>query len=238
MSFVEVSLSPALFSLVPKRDYAVVVIDVLRATSAICAAFNAGADGIIPVADLEKALQLKQYGFVLAAERDGLKVADADFGNSPMVFLKEDLEGKIIVYSTTNGTAAIEDAKVYSPLVLGSFNNFSRVVGFLESGNKDVLLYCSGWKNAIGIEDVLLAGAIADQLVISGNYTSASDSSNAAIALWQEARGNLAETVLASDHGKRLLALGLEEDIQYCLKNDTSNALPWWNGEMIVNAKG
>ncbi len=86
------------------RDSIVVIIDILRASSAICTAFANGATSIIPVADITEAKDYKSKGYLVAAERDGFVLDFADFGNSPFNFTKEKVEGKTIVYSTTNGT--------------------------------------------------------------------------------------------------------------------------------------
>src|SRR5512133_2694845 len=105
MNTIEVCLSPALFKYITTTgDFIVVIIDVLRATTSFCAAFDSGVKTVIPVSGLDKLLEYKNNGFLTAAERDGNKVDFADFGNSPTVFLQSDLSGKELAYSTTNGT--------------------------------------------------------------------------------------------------------------------------------------
>ena len=60
---IEVVFSPAMFPVYfDNKDVAVVVIDVLRATSAICAAFDAGVQEVIPVATVEEAQAYKDMG--------------------------------------------------------------------------------------------------------------------------------------------------------------------------------
>ena len=90
------------------QDSIVVIIDILRATSAICTAFDNGASSIIPVADIPEARNYKDRGYLVAAERDGFVLDFADFGNSPFNFTREKVAGKTIVYSTTNGTGIIK----------------------------------------------------------------------------------------------------------------------------------
>ena len=101
---VEVCLTPALFNRFENKEAIVVIIDVLRASSAICTAFSNGALKIIPVAEIDVAREYKNKGYLVAAERDGFVLDFADFGNSPFNFTREKVEGKTIVYSTTNGT--------------------------------------------------------------------------------------------------------------------------------------
>ena len=91
---IEVCFSPLLFHFYQNTNANVVVIDVFRATSSICAAFAAGAEKIIPVGTVEDARKVKDAGFILAAERDGIVLDFADFGNSPFNFTPERVRGK------------------------------------------------------------------------------------------------------------------------------------------------
>ena len=162
---VEVVFSPANFSTYfENKDCTVVVIDVFRATSAICAAFEAGVESLIPVDTLEKAKKYQQDGFLVGAERNAETVKGFDFGNSPLTFKKGDYKNKSIALTTTNGTRAIEVAKRANVVVIGSFINFTSVCQYVEKQDKDVLLLCSGWKDRFNLEDTLFAGAVAQKL--------------------------------------------------------------------------
>ena len=100
-------LTPALFEHGADENKLIVIIDILRATSSICAAFANGASSIIPVAEVDEAKEYKNKGYMVAAERDGYVLDFADFGNSPFNFSADKVKGKTIVYSTTNGTGII-----------------------------------------------------------------------------------------------------------------------------------
>src|ERR1035437_4937876 len=118
---VEVCFTPAVFDCFHDLEAVVVVVDVLRATSAICTAFMNGVDKIIPVGTVDEAREYKNKGYLLAAERDGLVLDFADFGNSPYNFTPERVKGKTIIYSTTNGTQAIQMASSCHKVAIGSF---------------------------------------------------------------------------------------------------------------------
>ena len=124
----ETCFSPALFEPELLHDPIVVIIDILRASSSICTAFANGAARIIPVGTVGEARAHKENGFMVAAERDGYVLDFADFGNSPYNFTKEMVEGRTIVYSTTNGTGIIKLASSASCIVIGSFLNLSSLV--------------------------------------------------------------------------------------------------------------
>ena len=83
----EVCFSPDEFDLY-KQEYSVVVaIDVLRATTAICTAFEHGAEKIIPVSTVEEAREYKNKGYMAGAERNGQIVEGFEFGNSPYSYM-------------------------------------------------------------------------------------------------------------------------------------------------------
>src|SRR5512138_3270199 len=138
----EVCLTPAIFGRFENREAIVVIIDVLRASSAICTAFSNGAASIIPVSELEEARLYKNKGFLVAAERDGYVLDFADFGNSPFNFTRERVEGKTIVYSTTNGTQAIQLASKCYMVAVGAFLNLTALSEWAASQNRDIIVLC------------------------------------------------------------------------------------------------
>ncbi|MBM3147171.1 MAG: 2-phosphosulfolactate phosphatase, partial [Actinobacteria bacterium] len=108
---VEVCFSPRLFpDIMTIGEFVVVLVDILRATTTICTAIGNGAQAIIPVETLDEARQLKEHGFLVASEKDGIQLDFADFGNSAFSFTREAIGGKTLVYCTTNGTKALHVA--------------------------------------------------------------------------------------------------------------------------------
>lgn len=235
---IEVCYSPALFPIYfSSANCVVVVIDVFRATSAICTAFQHGVSKIIPVASVDEAKFYQARGFIAAAERSGEVVDGFDMGNSPFSYMNPALKGKEIVLTTTNGTKAIECAKAASQIIIGSFLNLQAVCDYLEQQNKDVILLCAGWKDRYNLEDSLFAGAVVNQLKKNTNYTGLADSSLAANHLFAAAKGNLSEFLKPSSHRKRLARLNLDRDIEYCLQMNTMELVPIYkeNGLVIEN---
>ena len=143
----ETCFSPALYEADLHAGSIVVIIDILRATSAICTAFANGAESIIPVETVDEAREYKSRGYLIAAERDGYVLDFADFGNSPFNFTRERVEGKTIVYSTTNGTRIIKMSSSAARIVIGSFLNMSALADWIISQEMDIVLFCAGWKN-------------------------------------------------------------------------------------------
>ncbi len=236
MKSIEVILTPSLFKYrTTTDDFMVVVIDVLRATTAICAAFDSGAKSVIPVSDLDELKEYKTKGFLVAAERNGKKVDFADFGNSPSVFSETDLAGKDIVYSTTNGTQAIEIAKKSGKICAASFVNMDAASEWLFSQQMNIVVLCSGWKNTVSLEDTLCAGALVELLELSGLYSHICDSSTVALALWKSSKNDLGEVVEKANHYQRLVKLKQHNDLEHCFRLNSSTVVPVWNGIEFLN---
>jgi 2-phosphosulfolactate phosphatase len=235
---VEVIPSPALFPVYFENpNCIVVVIDVFRATSAICAAFESGIESLIPVATMEEAIDYKQKGFLVGAERNAVIVPGFDFGNSPLGFKEGQFKDKKIVLTTTNGTKAIEMAKPAAKVIIGAFTNLSAVCDYIEKEDKDVLLLCAGWKDRFNLEDTLFAGAVVKKITQNLRFTNLSDSSIAARQMYDSAEGDLFGFLGESSHRKRLSRMNMEEDILYCLKLDQSTIIPVLEGNEIVSDK-
>ncbi|MFA5972557.1 MAG: 2-phosphosulfolactate phosphatase [Lentimicrobiaceae bacterium] len=230
MNSIEVCLSPALFQFkTTTENYIVVIVDVLRATTAFCAAFDSGVKTVIPVLGLEELIEYKNKGYLTAAERDGKKVDFADFGNSPTVFLQSSLSGKELAYSTTNGTKAVEMAKTSGNIVAASFVNLDAVSDWLISKQMNVVVLCSGWKNTFSLEDTLCAGALVESLVFSGKFAQICDASVTSLMLWRSSKNKLIHVVQKANHYQRLSRMGLLEDLQHCFRLNSSKVVPVWD---------
>lgn len=231
---VEVCFTPGEYAYFKDEYEIVVVIDVLRATSAICSAFNNGVSALIPVPTIEEAKAYQEKGYLVGAERKGQIVEGFDFGNSPYSYMKDELKGKEVVLSTTNGTKAINIAKDADTVVIGAFSNLDALCNWLIEQDKNVLCLCSGWQDKFNLEDTICAGAIMEQLIATGNYTSDEDSSIAAKYLYLSAKDNYLGYLKSSSHRRRLKNLNLNEDIKYCLTPNQTDVIPILkNGKLV-----
>jgi len=230
----ETCFSPALFEPDAHINSIVVIIDILRASSAICTAFANGAVEIIPIADVSEAKDYKSRGYLVAAERDGYVLDFADFGNSPFNFTKEKVGGKTIVYSTTNGTGIINLASTAYMTVIGSFLNIGALTQWLIKQDSNILLLCAGWKNRFNIEDTVCAGAIAEILMKSDLYTTICDSTLAAIDLWSLASPDLPGYIEKTAQRTRLRDKKLDDCIEFCLTPDFTDKIPVMKNGILV----
>ena len=233
---IQVCFTPVLFPLYESSDAIVVVIDVLRATSAIVTAFENGVSRIIPVSTVEEAIEYKNKGYLAAAERDGIIIEGIELGNSPFGYMQEKVKGKDVVITTTNGTKAINVAKNSHKVIIGSFLNLKAVTDYLIKENKDVLFLCAGWKDKFNMEDSLFAGAVATELVKSSFFETECDSTTATIQLYSLAKADLYSFLGNSSHRYRLAKLNLEKDIRYCLQESISDKVPIYKNGSIVDS--
>jgi len=231
----ETCFSPALFVPGENNDSIVVILDILRASSAICTAFANGAVAIIPVADVSEAKDYKARGYLVAAERDGYVLDFADFGNSPFNFTREKVQGKTIVYSTTNGTGIINLASSAYMTVVGSFLNIGALTRWLIKQERNVLLFCAGWKNRFNLEDTICAGAIAEKLMSTSLYSTICDSTLAALDLWSLAKNDITGYIGKAAQRSRLRDKKLDDCIGFCLTADYTKKIPVIKDGVLVS---
>jgi len=223
---VEVCFSPAMFADFRNDDAVVVIVDILRATSAIVTAFMNGARHVIPVATLDEALEYKKKGYLVAAERDGIVRDFADFGNSPYNFRREIIENRDIVYSTTNGTHCIMLARNSFRVLIGAYLNLSALAEYILMSDRDLLILCAGWKNKFNLEDSLFAGALAEAVLKSNRYTTMCDSAYASMDLWKLAQPDMMDYIEKAAQRHRLKKNKLDDVIEYCHVLNLTRLIP------------
>lgn len=133
-----------------------VIIDVFRAFSLACYAFDRGALKIIPVGDIETAYALKRANpeYILMGERNEQKMPGFDFGNSPTHIMNENFRGKILVHTTSAGTQGLVNAKSASEILTGSFVNADAIVRYIRKKNPaEVSLVCMGYSALYPVEE-------------------------------------------------------------------------------------
>ena len=154
----------------------VVVIDVLRASTTIVCALEAGATEVIPCQEVEEARaaagRLPRDAVVLGGERGGLPIDGFDLGNSPREYRDHRVAGKSLVFTTTNGTRAILRARHADRVLIGAFVNATAVIEQLL-GQEQVHLLCAGTGGRYGRDDVLMAGLLVERLQRQGGVQGA-----------------------------------------------------------------
>jgi 2-phosphosulfolactate phosphatase len=210
-----------------------VVIDVLRATTTIATALNAGAEAVQAFRQIEELMQASAAWSadkrLRAGERGGAKVEGCDLGNSPLDCTPELIKGKRLFISTTNGTRALQQVEKASAVIAAALVNRQAAVRYiLEQQPQTVWLVGSGWEGGYSLEDSACAGAIAQSLLAATSQPIkvGNDEVVAAIALYSQWQDNLLELFHQASHGQRLLRLNCDEDLKYCATLDLLDVLP------------
>jgi 2-phosphosulfolactate phosphatase len=232
MKTIDVCLSPDLMHLYQVQDRTIVVVDIFRATSCMTTAFAHGIGSITPFAKLEDCIAMKEKGYITSGERDGKKVDGFDLGNSPFEYMAEELTGKKIAFTTTNGTQAIAKSIGAKEIVIGSFLNLSAVVNYLREGSNSVLVVCAGWKGKVNLEDTLFAGAIVE--LLKDMFLPECDAPTAAQHLYNQAKHDMVDFLKDSSHVHRLAKLNIYKDIEFCLTPDQYDVVPRLKDGVLV----
>ncbi len=235
---IEVFLTSSNVSEENVKDRTVVVIDVLRACSTIATALNHEARSIVPVADMAQAgkiaSNLDQQSYLLGGERDGSKIEGYHLGNSPLEYTSEVVGGRTVIFNSTNGTAAIDQARAAEHLLIGSFLNAGRVVDFIREAGNDLTVICAGWRNRVSLEDTLCAGLILYRLWDGREPGSVSDTAHIAFTQYDHDRENLMVALRRCNHAQWLTSQGYQDDVDYCLQLDALPVLPYYQDSRLI----
>lgn len=237
MKNIDVFTSARSFKEEDVRGKTAVIVDVLRATSTIVTALNHGAAGLIPVADMDEvskiAQKLDSRQYLLCGEKNGEKIEGYHLGNSPLEYTAENVEGKTLIFKTSNGTEAIARAKRAEEILIGSFLNMNMVVEELRGMQDEIVVICAGWRGRLALEDMLCAGQIVYELGNGQLPQNSRDGAKVAFSLYEKYSERVDEVIRGSNHAMRLKELVNEEDVTYSCQLNTINILPELNDRMI-----
>jgi len=207
-----------------KRRDLIIVIDVLRCSSSIVNAFANGVKAVTPTETLKEAFALREQhsDYLLAGERKGRKPRGFDFGNSPLEFVQEVVEGRTVIMTTTSGTRALVGCRQAEHVLVGAFLNAKAVAKkaaeIAQSSGVNVSFLLAGEKGLFSLEDFLCAGAIASEFPVGA--FGFSDGALAAVTAFDCAKDALVESVMKSRHAKHLTELGFGRDVEFsCMLN-------------------
>ena len=201
----------------------------LRATSTIVQALDAGYRTVYCCAEVEEARALKEElgDAVLGGERGGNPLPGFDFGNSPLEYLSPQAEE--VVITTTNGTRAVVGAAANCDLVLvGSMLNLDAVAAAARERDEDVEVVCAGLRGGPSEDDAYCAGRIA--ALLGGEPTETAER-----ALELAASYATAEEAFRTI--RRVGETVAEEDLVWCARESVSAVVPRFDGKRGTAAR-
>lgn len=238
-----------------------VVIDVLRFTSSAAIALANGARSVIACATLDEARTYAPSA-LLAGERDAVRPAGFDLGNSPLEFTRQAVQGRDIAWTTTNGTRALKEVlgshpssplppnstplsyqapaplPLPSDVVLASYVNLSAVVSFLApllEARSAVAIACSGREGSFALEDSACAGSLVRRLRATlGDRLTVNDGARASACIDEAYGEDLARLFRDAQHGRFLRQHGFGADLDACGALDAAPVVPRWRDGRFV----
>ncbi len=248
----DITLSPVLL---PEKFEGEIcaVIDVLRASTTIVAALAGGAGEVWPCPGAAAARQEAEAlsgGYLLGGEEGGLRIPGFDLGNSPLEYAgSRAVNGKTILFATTNGTPALGKAYRGShlPVFIATLVNASAAAAAMTALAVRIMpagirLVCAGRHGQPSQEDTFSAGLVGRKLVegLRGKGIACAVSDAAAIAMqYHEANATRPLDVLASgEHGRYLREICFAADIEFAGRIDQYDIVPVFDGVRIVRAGG
>ena len=214
------------------NNHNAVVVDALRATTTVITALEQGCRHIVPFKSPEEATEMRKdvdsklEDTLLGGVRDAKKISGFDFGNSPFEYTRKNVWDKVIFFTTASGTSAVLKAKNADKLFLGAYINASAVAQRVVQENKDTIICCAGTEGLFSADDILAAGAIIDKITALCETVELNDLAIMAQRLYNFGKDDLNVALNGTGHYDYLMNLGFKKDIDYCLKEDTTDVVP------------
>lgn len=228
-------------------DGASVAIDVLRATTVIATALASGAEKVVPFRTVDETFAAKKAilesrpdaagRILLGGERKGLPIDGFDLGNSPDLYDAATVDGKTLLFTTTNGTKAI--LRCRGVVLTAAFVNAQAVVErLLRDGFSQISLVCAGTDGQYTEEDLLLAGLLADRLTLAETGFALNVQAEVAREHWRQTRSTpLVESLSASRGGQNLKRIRLSKDVADAARVDSLDVVPEYRvGEIRLDS--
>lgn len=215
------------------RGWAVVAIDVFRATTTACTAVAAGRR-CFPVATTTEAFhRAGDMDALLAGELAGSYVDGFDLGNSPADVAARADVGRAIVLLSSSGTALIGAASRADQVYAACLRNTTAQAYRLRRRDGDVALIGAGTRGQVRMEDELACARIAEALI--GWGFTPDPVAAAAVARWTRVPVDLCANGRSAAY---LRATGQERDIEYVLQHidDLDRVYLMRRGELMMEA--
>jgi 2-phosphosulfolactate phosphatase len=240
----DVLFTPAGLTLAEVQGRTVFVIDILRATTSICAAMSSGAKAIIPVASTEEALRLSQTigsaDVVLAGERNCVRIDGFQLGNSPLEMTEAAVRGKTLIISTTNGTKALlacQGAGAVYPTCAGNLSLAAEKAREALAGEGGMLVVCAGHGGAFSLDDAYCAGRLGSAaLGGTRGRRGLNDAALASLDLVRRYGEQWERPLRRSRAGRELVRLGFADDVRASAWLDAYPVLPTFSERRVTLA--
>lgn len=219
----------------------VLVIDVLRASTSVAVALSNGARAVIPFESpdevVERAKQFERSDVRLAGERKMYPIPGFDFGNSPLEFTRDAVEGKTVLITTTNGTVALVGLQGARDVIVASYVNYAPVSAMIRAaarGAADVAIICAGRDRQFALEDAACAGRFTRGVTKRLANVRLNDAAQACCLIDKRYGDRLDMLFEDSEHGRALAEAGFAADLAVCAQVDAYPVIPIYQDRQIT----
>jgi 2-phosphosulfolactate phosphatase len=238
----DVVFSPAGLTSTEVQGRTVFVIDVLRATTSMCAALAHGAKAIIPVTSAEEALRLAQTigstDVLLAGEKNCLPIPGFALGNSPREMSELTVRGKTLVLTTTNGTKALlacQGAAAVYPAAAANLTLAAEKAREILERDKELVIICAGRDGVFSLDDAYCAGRLTAAALGSRKPRRGfNDAAIASLDLVRRYGDDWQRPLLRSRAGRELVRLGFRDDVLDACRLDAYPVLPHFHDRRVT----
>ncbi len=240
----DVVFTPAGLAASEVQGRVVFVVDILRATTTICAALHHGARAVIPVASTEEAMRLSQTlgadDILLAGERGAVRIPGFALGNSPREMVPEVVRGRSLILTTTNGTGALLAVSGGARVYLAAGVNFALVAERIRAAwlaGDQILVVCAGREQRFGLDDAYTAGRLVHAALGGGRGRKGiNDAALAALELVRRYGTRWERPLTSSQAGRDLIRSGFRDDVADAARPDAYPVLPLFSDRRITAA--
>jgi 2-phosphosulfolactate phosphatase len=221
------------------HDKVAVVIDVLFATSTIVCALHHGALEVQPMRNHQQASEaireLADGSYLLAGENH-LRPIRGFAGYSPLDLARQPVQGRRLVFCTTNGTVALHLASCARHVYAAALLNGPAVVRqLLQHPDLSIMLVCAGSAGRVNQEDLFAAGYLVEHLEQASPGTwQTTDTCNVARALYRQYADTPAACLLEGRLGRQLATGSMREEVLYAAQIGLLDVVPRLSGQCLT----
>ncbi len=218
------------------RRYAVVAIDVIRATTTAITAAAAGWR-CFPVPTLEAALETadRLENPLLCGEVAGIMPPGFHLNNSPSALVERKDVRRPLILLSSSGTRLIYEGRYCDEVYLACFRNYRAVASHVAVGHERVALIGAGSLHQFREEDQMCCAWIADLLLASG-FAPENSRTMEIIGRWRGVPANDCARFQSAEYLRRSRQT---HDLDFTLShiNDLDASYTVENGEVVLSGE-
>jgi len=238
---IDVLFGPSMLSPAAVTGRVVAVIDVLRASTTIATALANGARKVVPLesadAVITRAKHFERADVRTAGEQKMQPIPGFDLGNSPREMTREAVDGKTVLFTTTNGTATLLAVQGARDVAIASYVNVAAVTSLLRTaarGGTDISIVCAGRDRQLSLEDAACAGRYVRLVTKQIEGAEFGDGAFACTVLDRRYGDRLDKLFADSEHGRALAGAGFGEDLVACAAVNAHPVIPIYQDRQIT----